>query len=540
MRRNRLPIALTCCAVALAAGSAAAQLRPDEVLVVYDSRIADSLAVAEYYAGSAKVPGGAGGLPGARPGVRVMNLNGLAAVTAPGNIAYASFAPQLRDPIRTFLTTNGLAQRVRCLVLTKGLPHRVLDSDNPTVGDFPGNVGNEFLANDMNCASVDAELTLLWQDLTAGEAGGGSDSKSDGCILNPFWRASQSITTFTNINNQSAKTLTASGSGPLWLPSGTITAPTRLGAGDLYLVGRLDGRTLADVRGIIDRGLAGGAGILVNTQTSVFIFDESDSNGITDVTANGEFDNINGTLPGLWDSDDYEKTRDVLTADNRWQASLIRYNALAAFNQFFVGPRLTWMASHGILVTDPVILLAHYGLNHTGQPMTTDNIRGGIVYPLSFNYAPGAVFNSLESFNCRDFGGLGTLSFAPQGQASDFISAGGTFAVGNVWEPLADTVPDNRFLAQNFLLGGMCWAEAAWSAVPSLSWMQIAVGDPLARIERSSEDVNGDGRVDVADLYAWERAPSDINRSGAADAADRTLLVRSVRTHERSGMLLPR
>ena len=64
------------CALATFAGSASAQLRPEEVLVVYDSRLADSLAVAEQYAGSARVPGGVGGLAGARPGVRV--------VTAPG------------------------------------------------------------------------------------------------------------------------------------------------------------------------------------------------------------------------------------------------------------------------------------------------------------------------------------------------------------------------------------------------------------------------------------------------------------------------
>lgn len=521
---------------AIAAGGASAQLRPDEVLVVYDSRIADSLAVAEYYAGSAKVPGGAGGLPGVRPGVRVMNLNGLAAVTTPGDIEYGQFAPRLRDPIRGYLTANGLSKRVRCLVLTKGLPHRVRDSDNPTVGDFPGNVGGELVANDMTCASVESELTLLWQDLTTGEAGGSSDSKSDGCIINPYWKASQPISTFTNVNNEVAKSFTAVGTGPLWNTSGTVTSPTRLSAGDIYLVCRLDGRTVQDVRGMIDRA----QGVVVNTRTTTLILDESDSNGITDINGNGEFDNVNSTFSSLWDSDDYERTRDVMIADNRWAAAMIRYNALSPFNQFFVGPRIEWMAGTMAPVTDPVILLAHYGLNHTGQPLTTASVRGGEVYPLSFHYAPGAVFNSLESFNCRDFGGLGTLSFARQGQAADFIQAGGTFAVGNVWEPLADTVPDNRYLAQNFLLGNLSWAEAAWSAVPALSWMQIVIGDPLARMDRSSEDITGDGRITIADLYAWESTPADINGSGAADAADRAILLRAIRAEERSALLQPR
>ncbi|MFN7021865.1 MAG: hypothetical protein ACK4WH_11130, partial [Phycisphaerales bacterium] len=44
-----------------------ADLKESHVLVLYDSRIADSRAVAEYYAGSQKVPGGTGGRPGGPP-----------------------------------------------------------------------------------------------------------------------------------------------------------------------------------------------------------------------------------------------------------------------------------------------------------------------------------------------------------------------------------------------------------------------------------------------------------------------------------------
>ncbi len=526
-------------ALAVCAGAAAhAQLRQDEVLVVYDSRIADSLAVAEYYAGSAKVPGGAGGVVGARRGVRVCNLaNSGAAVTTAGNITYTGFVTQIRNPIRTFLTANGLSKAVRAMVLTKGLPHRVQDSNNPTVGDFPNNVVNEVTANDYTCASVESELSLLWIDLTAGEAGGASDSKSDGCVLNPYWKSTTSISVATNINNEAAKTLIASGLGPVWSASGGTTSPSRLNPGDIYLVCRLDGRTVADVAGIIDRARS----VYINTQTATVLLDESQSNGIADPTANDELDNSNSAFPAMRDADDYEATRDLMTiTDKRWAAANVRYNALTGFNQFFVGPRIAWQPTHGILVTNPVVLLASYGLNHLGQPLTTTGVNGGTVYPLSFNYAPGAIFNSLESYNCRDFGGLGTLSFAMQGQAADFISAGGTFATGNVWEPLADTIPDNRLLVQNFLLGTLSWAEAAYAALPALSWQQIVVGDPLARVQRSNEDIEPDNAVDIRDLYAWERAPVDINVSGVADSADRLLLLRDLRAWERSDLMTPR
>ena len=63
--------------------------------------------------------------------------------------------------------------------------------------------------------------------------------------------------------------------------------------------------------------------------------------------------------------------------------------------------------------------------------------------------------------------------------------------------------------------------------------MQIVIGDPLARPMRSSENIDGNTRVNIDDLYAYDRAPVDINRSGAADAADRAILMRVLRYNER-------
>jgi len=524
-------------------GTARAQLRPDEVLVVYDSRIVDgagariSRDVAEYYAGSVKVPGGAGGLPGARPGVRVFDLAASgAAATSPGNISYADFVTKLRTPLRTYLTGSGLTQRVRSIVLTRGLPHRILDTDANDIMDFPGSIAAEFNSSDITAASVDSELSLLWQDLNSGENGGSSDSKADGIITNPFWKSTTSITLASNANITAAKTFTASGTGPTWVLGGTAGTAARLAPGDIYLVCRLDGSSLGDVRGMIDRAKAP----YINVQTTAVLLDESESNGVADTTANSEYDNNTSAFPNTRDADDYEATRDLLTTDGRWAAANIRYNALAAFNQFFIGPRLSWQANHGIMVTTPVVLVASYGLNHLGQPLTVSGVEGGKVYATSYNYVPGAIFNSLESFNCRDFGGLGMLSFAEQQQASAFINAGGTFAVGNVWEPLADTVPDNRLLTLNFLLGNMSFAEAAYSSLPTLSWMQVAVGDPLSRVQRSSEDINGDGAVNIDDLYAWEASPKDVYRNGTTDAADRLLVQRAIRSPERTMMLMAR
>lgn len=531
--RSTRPYILAALAISLAfVGRAHAQLRPDEVLVIYDSRTPDSRDVAEYYAGSARVPGGAGNLPGVRPQVLVLNLADTGAPqAAPGDISYTDFPIKIRNPIRAYLIANNLTQRVRCLVMTRGLPHRMQDSDQPTVGDDPAAFVDEVNGSDATCASVDSQLTLLWLDLNAGESGGALDSKDDGCIVNPYWKSALPIDSFTNANNRAPKTLTAATPGPVWIATGQGTA--RLTAGDMLLVSRLDGRSLSDVRNLIDRA----QNLIYNVNTAQVILDESGSDGIADSGPNGELDN-NGSLPSLRAADDYETARDfMLNTDRRFAPANIRYDALANADHFFVGPLINFQGQ-GILVTGPVALLATYGSNHAGSfPTTPQGDGAGPIYARSYNYAPGAIFNSIESYNGRDFGGVGGHPFIGQEQASDFLASGGTFAIGHVWEPLADTVPDNQYLVSNFLLGNLSWAEAAWTSIPCLSWMHVVIGDPLARPARTSEDVDGNGRITVEDLYAWHASPTDIDRSGAADNTDRLVLMKSLRFYERTDMI---
>jgi hypothetical protein len=72
--------------------------------------------------------------------------------------------------------------------------------------------------------------------------------------------------------------------------------------------------------------------------------------------------------------------------------------------------------------------------------------------------------------------------------------------------------------------------------------MQMPVGDPLARMMRSNENLSGDARVSADDLYAWEALPGanaskDVNRSGTADTTDRNVVAGSVRAAERVNVM---
>lgn len=520
---------LACLAVA---APASAQLREDQVLVVYDGRIADSLAVAEYYAGSSLVPGGVGTRPGIHPGVKVLNIASLpggGVFPAASDITYATFASAFREPLKAHLNSAGLIRSIRSIVLTKGLPHRILDNTVPGAGDQPGQAASEFNNADATYASVDSELCLLWQNLDSGESGGGGDSRSDGCIINPYFKSSSPINGFSTLNIVAGKNIlpVPGAGGQIWrtTPSGTAgTTP-----GDIYLVCRLDGLTTADVFASIDRA----QNLTLNLDTAIAILDEANADGVQNTSdADGELDN-DGPTAYTNAGDDYEQTRDLLVSDTRWLGANIRYNQFAGAAQFLVGPLTDYGPGNGLITTGPIALLASYGANHAGVPAAAATTYAG-----SFTYAPGAVFNTIESYNGRAFGGLGTGPVA-QEQLSDFLAAGGTFGIGNVQEPFSISVGDNLAIVRNFFLGNMSWGEAAYTALPVISWQQIVVGDPLARIRRTKEDINADGINSIEDLYRWYEQPAsrvDLNRSGAADNTDALLLAASLRSGEQAMM----
>ncbi len=516
--------------VAAASGVAVAQdfsLREEQVLVVYDARITDSLAVAEYYAGSANVPGGAGGRVGSRPRVRVLDLDQTGApLLAQPDVTYPQYNTGLRIPIRAWLNANDPQGRVRCIVLTKGLPHRVQDSDVPGVGDDPLNNVSELTAGDVTCASVDSELALLQLNLGSGETGTQADSFSDGMIINPYHNLSLPINAWPTKQRRNARTFdwTFAGSGGTGIIARSRTSPSNqvLTPGDIYLVCRLDGNSQADVFAMIDRARQS----FVDADTAVVMLDDSRSNGVPNAAPGTELDNddfSDGNESYLWIGDDDERTRDQFVSDGRFAATNIRYDAANAPAGFMVGPRIDF--GGGIVVNGPVVLVGTDGSNTAG----TVPGNAGHDLPLSIAWGPMGCYTSIESYNGRAFNGLGPLF--NQSQVSDALSVAGgaTFAIGNVYEPYAATIPDVEVIARNFYRGRLSWVEAAWSSLPVLSWQQIVIGDPLARVVLSSQDIDGDGLWTVEDLYLWEGTgpslrPRDVNRSGTADDTDRRLV----------------
>ncbi|MEM9479227.1 MAG: hypothetical protein AAGA58_06130 [Verrucomicrobiota bacterium] len=403
--------------------SSLAALAPSNVLLVYNSPSAGSTAVKDHYVA-------------ARPGVEVLDLND--ASLAVSQVSYADFESKIRNPIRTHLTSNSLLSSIYVIVLAKGIPHRIFDLTSANVGDNPGSVS----IPNYTAASVDSELTLLFSDLDTGEAGANEDSSADSYVSNPYFGQSATITSFGRGDIDDALEfriqLEQVCSSPLQaVRSWEIGRPVIFGSGfvpedasRIYLVARLDGNTVDDVKAMIDRGQR----VVYDTSRNAVILDRDSRSTQFDC---GDFNALESELAS-WNNVTNNTT-----------------------NTFIIGRTGSIAESNFSRETALVAWLAGYGFNHNaGSFVGYQNTYGD-------QLVPGAIFNTYESFNGRAFGGLGGRF--NHGQISTWIANGGTFATGNVWEPLTFGVVLNDDIAEQFINGSLTWIEAAYSGMRTLS-----------------------------------------------------------------------
>jgi uncharacterized protein (TIGR03790 family) len=137
---------------------------------------------------------------------------------------------------------------------------------------------------------------------------------------------------------------------------------------------------------------------------------------------------------------------------------------------------------------------------------------------LAFDLAPGAVFHTYESYNAYSFEPGGNR--AGQGLIAEWIQRGGTAGVGHVEEPEIGQLNNaNEDQMLEMLLAGHTWAEAAWSSIFYLSFVNTVVGDPLMTLDPwQPGDLDFDGDVDMLDVTIVKGA---YCRPGDDDYAER-------------------
>jgi uncharacterized protein (TIGR03790 family) len=314
-----------------------------------------------------------------RRSVPVGNVCSIAA-TSDEEIPWRTYEEQIERPIGDCLKKAGLTEKVLYIVTTLGVPLKV---DGPGSGQLAEH------------ASVDSELTLLYGKLK------GQTFRREGTLPNPFF----------------------------------MQRDARFGHArfPIYLVARLAGYDLADVKAMIDRSLAA-------RNRGKFVLDLQSGK-------NEPGDNWLRTAAMLLPAD-----RVVMDASAR--------------------------VLYGV---QDVIGYASWGSNDGARAERW----------LRFQWLPGAIASEFVSTSARTFkrppekwkptvwedrehffGG------SPQGLSADLIHEGATGASGNVYEPYLAGCARPDYLLPAYA-SGRNLAESFYVSLPFLSWQSVVLGDPL-------------------------------------------------------------
>jgi uncharacterized protein (TIGR03790 family) len=302
--------------------------------------------------------------------------------TAEESITRAIYDQEIAGPVAQCLKSRGLVESILYIVTTAGVPLRVRGTPSMT-GDY---------------ASVDSELTLLYGIVK------GRRPAIAGPYNNPFYRRRD--TPFTH---------------PIF---------------PIYLVTRLAGYDLRDIRAIIDRAMAA----------------KNTGKVVIDLRARGS-----------GEGDEWLRTAAILLPGER------------VFLEETTAP---------VYGAKDVIGYASWGSNDRERKKRKPG----------FTWLPGAIMTEFVSSNGRTFErppenwNIATwhdkhLFFAnsPQTLTADYINEGATGASGHVDEPYLAFSPRPDILLPVYL-GGRNLAESYWMSIPALSWQNIVIGDPLCSL----------------------------------------------------------
>ena len=303
-------------------------------------------------------------------------------------IARVHFEDEIRKPILGCLAKRHLQDRVLYIVLTRGVPLKI-----------------SALENESDHASVDSELTLAYQDLL------GVPREYTGPAPNPYF-APHAAGRFVRFSHRDFP---------------------------IYLVTRLDGYDVAEVRSLIDRGLQ-------PSREGRFILDLS---GDDNAQGNNWLREAAAELrkAGIPESRVRLETSQVFLAGEKDVLGYASWgsNDRANFSRFL---RNTWV--NGALAVEFV--------STDGRSFTRPPEKWTIG---KWSDPPGSFFAG-----------------SPQSLIGDFIHEGVTGVAGNVYEPYLSACARPQILFPAYVRGHNL-AESFYAALPFLSWQTVVIGDPL-------------------------------------------------------------
>ena len=527
---------------------ALAQLQPSDVLILVNENSSTSKYIAKLYRQY---------YPDV-PESQVIYLSGLTDCSGPDSTAADEIITRedynnlIAQPVRDYLIVNDLVTSIKVIITTAGMPYRIEDTVYSDAiypaGSNPSVVAGYTM--ELNAASVEAELVGLWY----GDYGS-NPFGLDNRLVNPYQGYRYSgIELFDRVVpgikimdwNEAISFLGPSPKmegEPLWF--GTINR--NFNAGDMYLTCRLDGpkeegkSAVFAVRAILERARrASSTSYGVNPLQAVAVFDDApsselDENRVFNLDTSVNYWVYDPDVPqppnahGLLNKDDYVAGFTAMTNESVDYSNMNTGLMDSAYDLCVILDRRSATRTNqadleALLDTYPereqyqgAILVATFGCNGDEGCVSDYILEGGPDGAALFDLVNGAVFTSIESLNAVTmFSDVSTLPGA-QGKLVDFIEIGGAGAIGHSFEPRSTAAIDNLYLFYNLLadsdgdgIADLTFIEAAFTAIPFLSWTEVVIGDPLMQIAYGAGgktwtplygDANNDGRVNFFDLW---------------------------------------
>jgi len=157
---------------------------------------------------------------------------------------------------------------------------------------------------------------------------------------------------------------------------------------------------------------------------------------------------------------------------------------------------------------------------------------GGVAGPLAdpgFAFARGAVAVHIHSFSAN------TLRSAEANWVGPLLTKGAAASLGNVYEPYLQLTA-HLDIFNDRLLHGFTFAESAYMATRVLSWMDVAVGDPLYRPFASWLQL--DAKRDDRKKTDWRMYHDFAVKNSSRAPAEYLTLARSVASRANNGPMI--
>jgi len=165
--------------------------------------------------------------------------------------------------------------------------------------------------------------------------------------------------------------------------------------------------------------------------------------------------------------------------------------------------------------TNPILGYISWGV-HSGLP------TGYVLDNLSFTFKPGAIVNTLESFNGSTMGlkySDRNIRRAGQGLISEFIYAGSSSGPCHTWEPYLSMAVRVNYTYTKYAMGYNL-VDAIYLGMPTLGWQNVVIGDPLQTIAWGKQSLTSDlnwsgsnlvtGEIDISDLKTLTIANNSV------------------------------